>query len=66
MIIKLQIKFMFVFKITIIDYRMGSLRFRYNKLKKMNLDCNISSNIQDFMTAEKLILPGGGHFKCGM
>lgn len=53
-------------KMVIIDYGMGNLRSVYNKFKKMGIDCLISSQKEDIESAEKLILPGVGHFKYGM
>ena len=50
----------------IIDYGMGNLRSVYNKFKKMGIECIISSKKEDIESAEKLILPGVGHFKSGM
>jgi len=50
----------------IIDYGMGNLRSVYNKFKKMGIKCFISSQKEDIESAEKLILPGVGHFKYGM
>ena len=53
-------------KIVIIDYGMGNLRSVYNKFKRMDVNCIISSKQEDIESAEKLILPGVGHFKYGM
>jgi len=50
----------------IIDYGMGNLRSVYNKFKRMGIDCLISSRKEDIESAEKLILPGVGHFKFAM
>ena len=52
--------------IVIVDYGMGNLRSVYNKFKKMGVPCLISSEKEDIESAEKLILPGVGHFKYGM
>ncbi|MBZ0179649.1 MAG: imidazole glycerol phosphate synthase subunit HisH [Melioribacteraceae bacterium] len=52
--------------LTIINYNMGNLRSVYNKFKRMNVECLISSNIIDIEAADKLILPGVGHFRYGM
>ena len=43
--------------ITIIDYGMGNLKSVYNALKKVNFDCQISSEVTDIEMADKLILP---------
>lgn len=52
--------------IVIIDYGMGNLRSVYNKFKRIGVQCVISSNKHDIESAEKLILPGVGHFKYGI
>lgn len=44
--------------ITIIDYGMGNLKSVYNALKKVNFDCQISSEVTDIEMADKLILQG--------
>ena len=52
--------------ITIIDYGMGNSKSVYNALKKVNFDCQISSEVTDIEMADKLILPGVGAFKDAM
>lgn len=52
--------------ITIIDYGMGNLKSVYNAVKKVNFDCQISSEVTDIEMADKLILPGVGAFKDAM
>lgn len=52
--------------ITIIDYGMGNLKSVYNALKKVNFDCQISSEVTDIEMADKLIFPGVGAFKDAM
>lgn len=52
--------------ITIIDYGMGNLKSVYNAFKKVNFDCQISSEVTDIEMADKLILPGVGAFKDAM
>ena len=52
--------------ITIIDYGMGNLKSVYNALKKVNFDCQISSEVTDIEMADKLILPGVGAFRDAM
>ena len=52
--------------ITIIDYGMGNLKKCNNALKKVNFDCQISSEVTDIEMADKLILPGVGAFKDAM
>jgi len=52
--------------IVIVDYGMGNLRSIYKKFKRMDLECLISSQKEEIKKADKLILPGVGHFKAGM
>ncbi len=55
-----------IIEIVIVDYGMGNLRSVYNKFKKINVSCLISSNPEDVSRAKKIILPGVGHFKAAM
>ena len=50
-------------KIVIIDYGMGNLQSIRKKLLNLNVEPIISSNPKDIEEADKLILPGVGHFK---
>lgn len=50
-------------KITIIDYKMGNLHSVYKKLNRLGIDAIITSKHDDIVKAEKIILPGVGHFK---
>lgn len=50
----------------IINYGMGNLRSIQNMIKRIGHHAIISSNIQDIVNAEKLILPGVGAFNHGM
>lgn len=52
--------------IVIVNYKMGNLRSIQYKLQKENFDCKISSYHEDISNADKLILPGVGHFKKAM
>ncbi len=52
--------------IAIIDYGMGNLRSVQNKLKRIGCHSEISSDPQVINKADKLILPGVGHFANGM
>lgn len=53
-------------KIVIIDYGMGNLRSVYNKFRRMGYIPEISSDSEAINKADKLILPGIGHFAKGM
>ncbi|MBN2663714.1 MAG: imidazole glycerol phosphate synthase subunit HisH [Bacteroidales bacterium] len=52
--------------LTIIDYKAGNVRSIQNMLKKIGIKSIISDKISDIENAEKLILPGVGHFDYGM
>ena len=51
---------------TIIDYGMGNVISIQNLLKRINYDSIITSNKNEIRKANKLILPGVGHFSNGM
>jgi imidazole glycerol-phosphate synthase subunit HisH len=52
--------------IVIVDYGLGNLISVKNMLKKLNVQSEISSNIETINKAPKLILPGVGAFDNGM
>lgn len=52
--------------LTIIDYGTGNLTSIKNMLKKIGVDSIISNKAEDIINADKLILPGVGHFDYGM
>jgi glutamine amidotransferase len=52
--------------LTIIDYKAGNVRSIQNMLKKIGIKSLISDKTEDVQSAEKLILPGVGHFDYGM
>jgi len=52
-------------KIVIIDYGMGNLRSIFNKFRRMGFVSEISSDPDIIKNADKLILPGVGHFAKG-
>jgi len=52
--------------ILIIDYNIGNLYSVYNMFKYLGINSKISSSLNDIKIADKLILPGVGHFKTGM
>ena len=53
-------------KIVIIDYGMGNLHSVFNKFRRMGYISEISSDKEVIKSADKLILPGVGHFAKGM
>ena len=53
--------------IVVIDYGMGNLGSVVNMLKKVGApSVCISSDLNDIQQAEKLVLPGVGHFSKGV
>lgn len=49
-------------KIAIIDYGMGNLLSVKKKLDQLNVDAIITSDKETILSADKIILPGVGHF----
>jgi imidazole glycerol-phosphate synthase subunit HisH len=52
--------------IVIVDYGAGNLVSIRNMLRRLGHDCTISGKAEEIMKAERLILPGVGHFDYGM
>jgi len=52
--------------IVIVDYGLGNLMSLLYKFKKIGINAIISSNEKEIENAEKLILPGVGHFAKGI
>ncbi len=52
--------------IVIVDYGMGNLRSILTKLQRFDIEAKISADINDIKAADKLILPGVGHFAAAM
>lgn len=52
--------------LTIIDYGIGNLSSIKNMLKKIGITAEISGRWENIQIADKLILPGVGHFDYGM
>tara|TARA_Y100001970_G_C14071964_1_gene769932 strand:- start:8 stop:616 length:609 start_codon:yes stop_codon:yes gene_type:complete len=50
----------------IIDFGMGNLHSVYTQCKKIETNTIVSSNLDDIYNANKLILPGVGHFSKAM
>lgn len=53
-------------KILIIDYGMGNINSIYKKIVKLNCEVIVSNKFQNIHNADKIILPGVGHFKKAM
>ncbi len=52
--------------ITIVDYDAGNIRSIANMLRAIGVSARISSDPEEVVEAERLILPGVGHFDYGM
>lgn len=52
--------------ITIIDYGVGNINAFVNVYKRLNVETKIAKTAEDLEGAEKLILPGVGHFDHAM
>ncbi len=53
-------------KLVIINYGMSNIRSVHNKFKRLGVNCIVTNKREDIEIADKLILPGVGHFKKGM
>lgn len=53
-------------KVVIIDYGMGNLRSVQKKFERIGAEALISRNPADLETADKIVLPGVGHFEKGV
>jgi len=52
--------------ITIIDYGVGNINAFVNVYKRLNVPTKIAKTVSDLQGAQKLILPGVGHFDHAM
>ena len=52
--------------ITIVDYGVGNLRAFVNLYKRLNIPTKIAQNKSDLENAQKLLLPGVGHYDFAM
>ncbi len=52
--------------IVIVDYNAGNIKSIQNMLKRIGIKSIIATNSEQIANAEKLILPGVGHFDYGM
>jgi len=52
--------------IRIIDYGMGNLRSVQKAFERLNIETEITNRPENVLSADKLILPGVGHFNKGM
>ena len=51
---------------TIVNYGLGNLASIQNMCKRLGIDSRISADRDDIASADRLILPGVGHFRKGM
>lgn len=52
--------------ITIVDYGMGNIRSVQKIFQRLNIRVQITSDHKEILNADKLLLPGVGHFANGM
>ena len=52
--------------ITIIDYEIGNIKSVYNMLKKLSINCQVSSDYDIISKSKSIILPSVGNFSTGM
>ena len=52
--------------IVIIDYGMGNIRSVIKAFQRVNAEILLSSEPAEIARADKLVLPGVGHFRQGM
>jgi glutamine amidotransferase len=52
--------------ITIVDYGLGNIRAFLNVYKRLNIEARTATNADELAGAEKVILPGVGHFDNAM
>ena len=48
--------------ISILDYKMGNISSVYRALSKNNIECKVIRTYDEIISADKIILPGVGHF----
>src|SRR5690349_7903123 len=53
-------------KVAIIDYGMGNLHSVYKKLSEFNVDPVLASTEDEIAKADKILLPGVGHFEAAI
>ena len=52
--------------VVIIDYGLGNLRSVQKAFERINISAHITSDINEILAAQKLVLPGVGHFQKGI
>ena len=58
----METKYLCQMNIVIVDYKMGNIHSVARKLKMLGVNYEISNNPDTIKQADKLILPGVGHF----
>lgn len=48
--------------ISILDYKMGNISSVFRALSKNNINCKVITTYDEIISADKIILPGVGHF----
>ena len=48
--------------ISILDYKMGNIASVFRALSKNNIEFNVIKTYDEIISADKIILPGVGHF----
>ena len=48
--------------ISILDYKMGNISSVFRALSKNNIECKVIRTYDEIISADKIILPGVGHF----
>ena len=48
--------------ISILDYKMGNISSVFRALSKNNIECKVITTYDEIISADKIILPGVGHF----
>ncbi len=49
-------------KIAVIDYKMGNLHSIVRRIQSIGYEVNVVSSVDEILNADKIILPGVGHF----
>lgn len=53
-------------KIKIVNYGMGNIKSVQRAFKRVNFDVEVTNDLQELEKADKIILPGVGHFSAGI
>lgn len=53
-------------KIIIVNYNMGNIQSVFKKIQMLGYDCEVSHKSHEILAADKIVLPGVGHFGMAM